>query len=48
MLRFPHWVGIAFWLGAQMTFMVWGLRPRRRALEAWAHTWKTLARVQGL
>jgi hypothetical protein len=47
MLRFLHWVGIAFWLGAQMTFMVWGPQTRTASLEAWAHTWKTLARVQG-
>ena len=48
MLRFLHWVGIAFWLGAQMTFMVWGPQTKAASLEAWAHTWKTLARVQGL
>jgi len=47
MLRFLHWVGIAFWLGAQMTFMVWGPQTKAASLEAWAHTWKTLARVQG-
>ena len=48
MLRFLHWVGIAVWLGAQFTFMVWGPQTRAAGLEAWAHTWKTLARVQGL
>ncbi|HXY69703.1 MAG TPA: hypothetical protein VEH62_09645 [Gemmatimonadales bacterium] len=48
MLRFLHWVGIAVWLGAQLTFMVWGPQTRAVGLEAWAHTWKTLARVQGL
>jgi len=47
MLRFLHWVGIALWLGAQMTFMVWGPQTKTAGLEAWAHTWKTLARVQG-
>ena len=47
MLRFLHWVGIAFWLGAQMTFMVWGPQTKAASLEAWAHTWKMLAKVQG-
>ncbi len=48
MLRFLHWIGIAVWLGAQLTFMVWGPQTKAAGLEAWAHTWKTLARVQGL
>ena len=48
MVRFLHWVGIAVWLGAQLTFMVWGPMTREAGLEAWAHTWKTLARVQSL
>jgi len=48
MLRFLHWIGIAVWLGAQLTFMVWGPLTKSAGLEAWAHTWKTLARVQGL
>jgi len=48
MLRFLHWVGFAVWLGAQLTFMVWGPLTKSASLEAWAHTWKTLARVQGL
>ncbi len=48
MLRFLHWIGIATWLGAQLTFMVWGPLTKAAGLEAWAHTWKTLARVQGL
>jgi hypothetical protein len=46
-LRFLHWVGIAMWLGAQFTFMVWGPQTKASALEVWAHTWKTLAKVQG-
>jgi hypothetical protein len=46
-LRFLHWVGIAMWLGAQFTFMVWGPQTKASSLEAWAHTWKTLAKVQG-
>ena len=47
MLRFLHWVGFAVWLGAQLTFMVWGPLTKSASLEAWAHTWKTLAKVQG-
>jgi len=47
MLRFLHWAGFSIWLGAQLTFMVWGPQTRNASLEAWAHTWKTLAKVQG-
>ncbi len=47
MLLFLHWVGIAMWLGAQLTFMVWGAQARKADLAAWAHTWATLAKVQG-
>jgi hypothetical protein len=47
MLRFLHWAGFSIWLGAQLTFMVWGPQTRAASLEAWAHTWKTLAKVQG-
>ena len=47
MLRFLHWAGFSIWLGAQLTFMVWGPQTRKATLEAWAHTWKTLAKVQG-
>ena len=47
MLRFLHWAGFSIWLGAQLTFMVWGPQARKASLEAWAHTWKTLAKVQG-
>jgi hypothetical protein len=47
MLLFLHWVGISVWLGAQLTFMVWGPQTRAVGLEAWAHAWKTLAKVQG-
>ena len=48
MLRFLHWVGIAMWLGAQLTFMVWGPLTKSASMEAWAHAWKPLAREQGL
>ncbi len=47
MLLFLHWVGFSVWLGAQLTFMVWGPQNRAAGLEAWAHAWKTLAKVQG-
>jgi hypothetical protein len=47
MLRFLHWAGFSIWLGAQLTFMVWGPQTRKASLEAWAHTWQTLAKVQG-
>jgi hypothetical protein len=47
MLRFLHWAGFSIWLGAQLTFMVWGPQTKGASLEAWAHTWKTLAKVQG-
>lgn len=46
MIRFLHLAGSAVWLGAQMTFMVWGPSSREASLEAWAHTWRTLATVQ--
>ncbi len=43
---FLHWLGFAVWLGAQLTFMVWGPAVREAKLEVWAHTWITLGRVQ--
>jgi hypothetical protein len=46
-LRFLHWAGMSIWLGAQLTFMVWGPQTKAAGLEAWAHTWQTLAKVQG-
>lgn len=46
MIRFLHAAGYALWLGAQITFMVWGPASRRVGLEAWAHTWRTLGRIQ--
>lgn len=48
MLLFLHWAGFSIWLGAQMTFMVWGMAARKAGLEVWAHTWMTLARIQRL
>ena len=46
MILFLHWLGWAVWLGAQLTFMVWGPVTKRASLESWAHTWDTLAKVQ--
>lgn len=46
MLLFLHWVGFSVWLGAQMTFMVWGMAAKNAGLEPWAHTWITLEKVQ--
>ena len=43
---FLHVFGVALWLGASFAFMVIGPAARRMPLEAWAHTWLTLARVQ--
>lgn len=34
------------WLGAQLTFMVWGPSAKRAPLASWAHTWDTLSKVQ--
>lgn len=46
MIRFLHWAGFSIWLGAQLTFMVWGPVVRDAGLETWAHTWRTLGKVQ--
>ena len=43
---FFHVLGIALWLGASFSFMIVGPAAKRMPLEAWAHTWITLARVQ--
>lgn len=45
-MLFLHWAGFAVWLGAQLTFMVWGPAARDQPLQVWAHTWVTLAKVQ--
>jgi hypothetical protein len=45
-IEFLHWTGWALWLGAQLTFMVWGPAAKRVPLESWAHTWDTLSKVQ--
>jgi hypothetical protein len=41
-----HWLGWAVWLGAALTFMIWGPAVRKADLAVWAHTWGVLARVQ--
>ncbi len=46
MILFLHWLGWAVWLGAQLTFMVWGPTARKAPLPSWAHTWDTLSKVQ--
>lgn len=46
MILFLHYLGVALWMGASLTFMVWGPSARTAPLAVWAHTWDTLARVQ--
>ncbi|HWO88357.1 MAG TPA: hypothetical protein VNL98_04325 [Gemmatimonadales bacterium] len=46
MILFLHQAGWAIWLGAGLTFMVWGPLARNAPLETWAHTWETLAKIQ--
>jgi hypothetical protein len=46
LMRFLHWTGFSIWLGAQLTFMVWVPVSKSATLEAWAHVWSTLAKVQ--
>src|SRR5205814_4181180 len=41
-----HVVGVAVWLGAGLTFMIFGPASRRMPLESWANVWMTLATVQ--
>lgn len=45
-LLFLHVLGFSIWLGASMSFMVWGRSARTASPEVWAHTWMTLARLQ--
>jgi hypothetical protein len=46
MILFLHWVGFSVWLGAALTFMVWGPVSKAAPLPVWAHVWDTLAKVQ--
>jgi hypothetical protein len=48
MILFLHWAGFSIWLGAQLTFMVWGPAAKTAKLEQWAFTWITLAKLQRL
>lgn len=41
-----HLAGVAVWLGAGLTFMIFGPAARRMPLESWANTWMTVAKVQ--
>jgi len=41
-----HVAGVAIWLGASLTFMVFGPASRKMPVESWANIWITLARVQ--
>lgn len=43
---FLHVASVAVWLGASLTFMVFGPAAKNAPLASWAHTWITLARVQ--
>ncbi len=46
MILFLHWLGWAVWLGAGLTFMVWGPAAKQADLAVWAHTWDVLAKLQ--
>jgi hypothetical protein len=46
MILFLHGLGWAVWLGAGITFMIWGPSVRQADLAVWAHTWAVLARLQ--
>lgn len=43
---FLHVMGVSVWLGASLTFMVFGPAAKNMELVSWAHTWTTLAKVQ--
>ncbi|HEY2806275.1 MAG TPA: hypothetical protein VGI92_10510 [Gemmatimonadales bacterium] len=45
-LLFLHITGVAIWLGAGFTFMIFGPAAKRMPLESWANVWITLAAVQ--
>ena len=45
-MLFLHVAGCAVWLGAQLSFMVWDPAAQKASLQAWAHTWMVLGRVQ--
>jgi uncharacterized membrane protein len=45
-LLFLHVATFSVWLGASLTFMVWGPAVRNASVEVWANSWMTLSRVQ--
>ena len=45
-LLFLHVATFSVWLGASLTFMVWGPAVRNASVEVWANSWLTLSRVQ--
>jgi len=46
LLLFLHVASFSVWLGASLTFMVWGPAVRNASVEVWAHSWMTLSRLQ--
>ena len=44
--RVLHVLGFSVWLGAALTFMIFGPAAKKASLESWAHTWRTLAVLQ--
>jgi len=45
-LLFVHVATFSVWLGASLTFMVWGPAVKGASVEVWANSWMTLSRVQ--
>lgn len=45
MILFLHWLGFVVWLGAGVTFMVWGPLSKQAPLPVWAHVWEVLGKV---
>ncbi|MFI5279400.1 MAG: hypothetical protein ACHQU1_02805 [Gemmatimonadales bacterium] len=45
-LLFVHVATFSVWLGASLTFMVWGPAVQDASVEVWANSWMTLSRVQ--
>lgn len=43
---FLHVASVSVWLGASLTFMIFGPAAKKMPLESWADTWETLAKVQ--
>jgi hypothetical protein len=45
-MLFLHVTSYSVWLGASLTFMLWGPASRRASLEVWAHSWMVLSTIQ--